>query len=371
VNRVAAWIAGLGLAGLITVVADLGLTHERPRQEVLRIYNWSDYIGGHAIADFEKETGIKVIYDTYDSQESVDAKLLAGHSGYDLVVHLSARAARLIKAGVFQPIDRSRLKNYARLNPYLMSSLAALDPGNRYFIPYTWGTEGMVYNIDAVRAAAPDAPLDSLDTIFQPRYAAKLARCGFTVLESPSEALPMALLYEGKDPNSNDPRDYAQAAKLFAPVRSDIRAFDSSNYLNALPNGELCAAMAFSGDYITAAHRAADVGLKIRLRYYVPRSGGVVWSDVWTIPADARNVGAALKFIDYMMRPRVAADTTNAIYYANAIPAADPLVEPAVRADPAIYPDAATLARLHPLTVLTDAAERARTRAWSRIRTGY
>jgi len=340
-------------------------------EKVVNVYNWVDYIGETTIADFEKETGIKVVYDTYDASETVDAKLMAGRSGYDVVLHGANFIPRLIRSGIFQKIDRSKLSGYDNLDPEILKVMNDADPGNEYTVPYMWGTVGMTYNMDMVRERlGADAPLDSLDILFKPEFASKLADCGISVLESPTDVIPMALAYLGRNPNSTDQADYDAVVELFKPIRQYIKTFDSSNYLNALPNKELCVAMTWSGDYATAATRAADAGVEIDLAYRIPASGVPSWFDVWMIPVDAPHPENALIFVDYLLRPQVIADATNFTYYANANKAATPLVAREIVEDTAIYPDAATMAKLFTRGELPAAADRIRTRAWSRIKTG-
>jgi putrescine transport system substrate-binding protein len=366
----------LGLAAATAVAALLAAplstaAFAQDAEKVVNVYNWADYIGETTIADFEKETGIKVVYDTYDASESVDAKLMAGHSGYDVVLHGSNFIQRLIKSGIFQKFDRSKLSGYGNLDPEIMQVLATVDPGNEYGVPYMWGTVGMTYNMDMVKERlGENAPLDSLDILFKPEYASKLADCGISVLESPTDVIPMALAYLGKNPNSTDQADYDAVVELFKPIRQYIKTFDSANYLNALPNKELCVAMTWSGDYATASTRAAEAGVDINLAYYIPNTGVPSWFDVWLIPADAPHPQNALIFVDYLLRPQVIADATNFTYYANANKAATPLVAKEIVEDTAIYPDAATMAKLFTRDELPPAADRIRTRAWSRIKTG-
>lgn len=338
--------------------------------ETLNIYNWVDYIGETTIADFEKETGIEVVYDNYDAAETADAKLLTGSSGYDLVVHAGSYISRLIEAGVLSEIDKSKISNYSNYNPDILKTIESWDPGNKYTIPYFWGTAGVTYNVDMVKERIPNAPLDSLDMLFKPEYAEKLADCGISVLESPVDIIPMSLAYLGLDPNSMSKDDYEKVVELFRPIRKYIKTFDASNYLNAIPNGELCMIFNWSGDYATAVGRAADAGVDINLSYHIPKSGSGAWFDVWVIPKDAKNKEAAYKFLEYMSRPEVIADATNYVYYGNANQKADPFVNEDILADPAIYPDKALLKKLWTAATPTPQAERARTRAWTKIKTG-
>lgn len=337
---------------------------------VLNIYNWVDYIGEDTIANFEEETGIKVVYDNYDAAETVDAKLFAGSSGYDLVLHAGSSIPRLIQAGVLAEIDKSKISNYGNYDKDILKTLETWDPGNKYGVPYMWGTVGVTYNLDMVKERFPNAPLDSLDMLFKPEYAEKLADCGISVLESPRDMIPMALAYLDLDPNSMSKDDYDKVVELYKPVRQYIKTFDASNYLNAIPNKELCMVFNWSGDYATAASRAAEAGIDINLAYYIPKSGSGAWFDVWVIPKDAKNKKEALQFLEYMTRPEVIADATNFIYYGNANREANAFVNKDILADPAIYPDRETLKALWTTATLTPKAERAHTRAWTKIKTG-
>lgn len=339
-------------------------------EEVLHVYNWVDYIGETTIADFEKETGIKVVYDNYDASETVDAKLFAGNSGYDVVLHAGSFIPRLISAGVLAEIDKSKIGNYGNYDKDILKTIETWDPGNKHSIPYMWGTAGITYNVDLVNKHFPDAPFGSLDMLFKPEYAEKLADCGISVLESPRDMIPMGLAYLGLDPNSMSKDDYNKVVELFKPVRQYIKTFDSSNYLNAIPNGELCMVFTWSGDYAVAAGRAEESGVDINLAYYIPESGSGAWFDTWVIPKDAKNKEAAYLFLEYMSRPEVIADATNYIYYGNANSAANAFVNEDIISDPAIYPDKKLLKKLWTTATLTPKAERAHTRAWTRIKTG-
>lgn len=338
--------------------------------ESLNIYNWVDYIGETTIADFEKETGIDVVYDNYDASETVDAKLFAGSSGYDLVLHAGSFIPRLIQAGVLDEIDKSKIPNYGNYDPDILKTIETWDPGNRHSVPYFWGSAGVTYNLDMVKERIPNAPLDSLDMLFKPEYASKLADCGISVLESPRDMIPMGLAYLGLDPNSMSKDDYEKVVELFRPVRQYIKTFDASNYLNAIPNKELCMIFNWSGDYATAEARAAEAGVDINLAYYIPESGSGAWFDVWVIPKDAKNKAAAYKFLEYMSRPEVIAAATNYVYYGNANTAANAFVNKDILENPAIYPDKELLKKLWTPATLTPKAERAHTRAWTKIKTG-
>lgn len=358
-----AFVAALSGAALIG-------TAWAAEEKVVHVYNWVDYIGETTLADFEAETGIKVVYDTYDASETVDAKLLAGKSGYDVVLHAGSFIPKLIQAGIFQKIDRTKLSGYKHLDPKILKVLDNFDPGNEYAVPYMWGTVGVTYNTDMINERMADAPMTSLDMLFKPELAAKWADCGISILESPADVIPMALSYLGLDPNSTDSKDYDAVVELFEPIRQHIKTFDSANYLNALPNKELCVVINWSGDYATAVGRADDAGVEINLEYHVPETGSPAWFDVWVMPEDAPHPENAMKFIDYMLRPDVIAAATNYTYYANANKDASALVDPEILGDPAIYPDTATTEKLWTPKILPQKVLRTRTRAWSKIKTG-
>lgn len=334
------------------------------------MYNWADYVAPTTISDFEAEYGIKVNYDVYDSSEVVDAKLMAGSTGYDVVVHSASFSARLFPEGFFRPLDRARLDNWDNLDPELLALAAEYDPGNRYSAPYMWGSTGFAYNVDLIHARMPDAPLDSGDIIFKPEIVSRFADCGVSFLDSPTDVIPMALAYLGFDVNTVDPAKLAEAERLVKGVRPYIKYFSSTKMLVDLPNAEVCIAMSWSGDYATAATRAAEAGIDIRLAYSVPREGSAAWFDIMLIPSDAHHPDNAHLFINYLLRPRVIAAITNATHYANANRAANAYVEPEVLHDPAVYPPPEIRALLHANRVLPPKSERLRTRMWTRIKTG-
>ncbi|MCY1296883.1 Putrescine-binding periplasmic protein precursor [compost metagenome] len=336
----------------------------------LRLYNWSDYMGERTLADFEKATGIKVVYDTFDSYETVQGKLLPGRSGYDLVVLNAALVPPLLKAGVFQPLDKGRLPSWGNLDPQVLASLEHYDPGVAYSAPYTWGSNGITYNVEMIKARMPDAPIGSLAMIFDPEVVSRFADCGVTLIDSPTDVLPLALAYLGRDPNSAEPEDLKAAQDLLMKVRPYIRKFDSMSYLNGLANGEQCIAMTWSGDYATAQARATEAGAKVKLDYFIPKEGSLIWFDDFYIPKDAPHVANAHKFIEFMLQPKVIAQVTDYIRYANSNRAATPLVAPEVRNDPAIYPDDATRARLFTQKPQSPKATRLITRTWNAVKTG-
>ena len=354
---------------LACLVAAAPAAAEEPR---LNVYNWSDYIAPDTIANFEKATGIKVTYDVYDSNETLEAKLLAGHSGYDVVVpSASPYLARQAASGVYRKIDKSQLKNYGNLDPQLLAAAANADPGNQYGVPYMWGTTGYGYNRAKVKTALGDhAPTDSSALIFDPATAKKLAACGISLLDSAQEMFPAALAYLGRDPLSRDPADLDRAAEVLTAIRPFIRKFHSSEYINGLANGDLCVAWGYSGDIVQARNRAREAKNGIDIAYTIPKEGAMIWIDMMAIPADAPHPGNALKFIDYILRPEVAAAISDAVAYANPNRAATPLVDKALTSDPNVYPSEAVRQRLFFDKPVTPQYERLRTRAWTRIKTG-
>ena len=337
---------------------------------VLNVYNWADYIGETTIEDFQSASGISVTYDTYSSAEEMEAKMLAGSSGYDVVTSAGLKLPNFVKAKVYQKIDKSKLASYGNLDPAVLKILAGWDEGNEYGIPYMWGSVGVTYNMDMVRERLPDAKLDSLDMIFKPELAAKLADCGISVLDSPTDLIPMVLRYLGKDGDTTNVDDYQAVVDAFKPVRQYIRTFDNTNYLNAIPNKELCVINNWSGDYSTATARAKDAGVDIKLEYHVPETGAPAWVDCMCMPSDAAHVDAAYKFLEYMLQPEVIAKCTNFTNYANGNLASKPFVDPAILANPAVYPDDKVKARLWAPKPFSEEQDRALTRAWQAIKSG-
>lgn len=341
-------------------------------EEVVRVYNWSDYIAEDTLANFEKETGIRVIYDVFDSNEVVEAKLLSGRSGYDLVVPSNNFLAKQIKAGAFQKLDVAQLTNHKNLKAELMTQLEAVDPGNEYSVPYLWGTTGIGYNEGKVKEIlGEDAPTDSLELLFNPKYAEKLSKCGLSMLDSADEMLPMALVYLGLDPNSNKKADYVKAGEVLDKVRPFVTYFHSSRYITDLANGDICVAFGYSGDVFQAAARAEEADNGQVISYSIPKEGANLWFDMLAIPADASNVKNAHAFINYILRPEVIAPISNYVAYANANTAAEPLVDKEILNDPAIYPTAEVLERLYVAEVRPMKAQRAMTRVWTKVKSGY
>ena len=361
-------------AALLCLLALTGCGSSTPAghdESQLNIYNWSDYIGKTTVADFEQATGIRVNYDTYDADNTLEAKMLAGGTGYDVVTTSTDFFSRQIKAGVYRKVDRSKLPNWKHLDPEVLQQFETADPGNQYAVPYLRSNDGFAYNVDMVRARMPDAPVDSLDMLFKPEIISRFADCGVQFLDAPSDALPMALSYLGLDPNTKRPEDYAAAEKLLLAVRPYVRSFDSVGYMNALANRELCIAMSWSSDYATALARARSVGIDVHLAFTMPKEGSNRAYDAWLIPADAPHPEAALRFINFMLEPKVIAAVTNDIYYANANRSADAYVDPRIISNPVLYPTAAAMAHTYQMQEADHATERLRTRAWTRIKTGH
>jgi putrescine transport system substrate-binding protein len=335
----------------------------------LNVYNWAEYIGETTISDFEKEFDVKVTYDNYDSVETADAKLLAGNTGYDVVSHAGGAIARLIPAGVLMKLDKSKLPNFEHIRPEIMAQLNNWDPGNNYIVPYMWGTHGVTYNEELVKSVLPDAPLDSLDLIFKPENMEKLAECGVSFLDSPTDIIPMALAYLGLDPNSTNPDDYKQVEEMLLKVRPYIKTFDNYAY-QKMPEKEFCVAVTWGPDGLLAMSGAEEAGTGVVLNFMLPPGKGAanLWIDGWVIPADAKNVENALLFLNYMMRPEVAANDSNYTWYATANKDAVPLVDPAVTSNAAAYPTEEQVTLMYTSTPLPPKIERIRTRTWTNFK---
>ena len=341
----------------------------------VNIYNWSDYVAPGVIEAFTKETGITVKYDTFDSNDTLETKLLAGKSGYDVVVPTAYFLARQIKAGVFQPLDKSKLSNLGNVWPEVARRLGAYDPGNRYAVNYMWGTTGIGYNVKKAREILkPDGPIEaamgSWDIVFKPENLARFKHCGVDMLDSSDDIMSAALHYLGLDPNSKEPAELEKAADLMLKIRPSVRKFHSSEYLNALASGEICLVVGWSGDIKQAQRRAAEAKGGVEIGYVIPNGGAQMWFDNLAIPKDAPNVAEAHAFIDYMLRPDVAAKNTDFLGYANGNIASQKLVSKAVLEDRMVYPDAATMAILYTITARDQRTQRLLNRLWTKIKTG-
>ena len=355
----------------VAIVAATATSRDARAEGELNVYNWSDYIGETTVDDFQKATGITVRYDVYDSNETLESKLMAGSTGYDIVVPSGSFLGRQIQAGIYQKIDKSKLENYGNVDPQILEALATFDPGNEYAVPYFWGTVGIGVNVDKVKERLGDnAPVDSLDLLFKPENAAKLQDCGISMLDAPSDMFQTALKYLGKDPHSKSEEDYAAVEQLFAGVRPYIKYFHSSQYINDLANGELCAVIGWSGDVFIAQARADEAKNNVSIDYRIPKEGSLLWVDSLAIPKDAKNVDNALKFIDYLNDPQVAANGVNYVSYASPNLAALDKVEPDIKNNPAIYPTDEVKKNLFPDMQADAGLERLRTRTWTKIKTG-
>jgi putrescine transport system substrate-binding protein len=363
------WTAVLGLLLLTAVGAGAAGKASAAEEKRLFIYNWTDFIGRNTIAEFEKQTGIKVTYDVYDSEETMDARLLAGSSGYDVVIASTEYFGREIKAGVYIPLDKSKLPNWKNLDPRILAIQTAHDPGNTHSAPYMHAINGFAYNVDMIKARMPNAPVDSLDMIFKPEIVSKFADCGVTFLDSAADTLMLALQYLGLDPNSTKPEDYKAAENLLLKVRPYVRSFDSAEYLNALANKEICVAMSWSSDYALSRARARAVGVNVNLAFTVPKEGANQNFTSLLIPEGAPHPDAAYQFINFILRPDIIAEITNEIFYGNDNLASRSLVNPIILNDPTLYPTPAIEARLFRSVEASAAAERVRTRTWTRVKT--
>ena len=339
---------------------------------VLKVTNWGEYIGEETVANFEAEYGIKVIYDDYDSAESIDAKLLAGSSGYDVVSHSGSMVARLIKAGIVAPLDKSKLDNIKNMDQSVLGQLAKTwDPGNNHIIPYMWGTHGVTYNKDLVLETYPDAPIGSMDMIFDPKHMKELAKCGVSFLDSPQDILPMALTHLGLDPGTSSKADYDKASELLGAIRPYIKTFDNYAY-QRMPEKEFCVSVTWGPDGLLAMSGAAEANTGVVLDFFLPAGPGKanLWVDCWIIPSDASNVEDAHLFLNYMMRPEVAAGDSNYTWYATANLAAKPLIDEEVTSSPAAFPTSDQVSNMYTNVSLSPKMQRIQTRAWTDFKAG-
>ena len=364
------------LAGVLAVTLLAPAIAPAQSERVVNVYNWSDYIDPTVIEAFTKETGIKVRYDTFDANETLETKLLAGKSGYDVVVPTGYFLQRQIAAGVFQKLDRSKLPNLGNAWPEITQKLAFYDPGNQYAVNYMWGTTGIGYNVRKMHdILGAGATIDSWDVVFKPEQLAKFKDCGIHMLDSVDDIVPAALHYLGLDPNSTQEKDLDKAAALIAKIRPYVRKFHSSEYLNALASGEICFVVGWSGDIKQAQKRAAEAktaaGNGVEIGYAIPKEGAQMFFDNLAIPRDAPHVAEAHAFIDYLLRPEVAAKNTDLVQYANGNLASQKLIDKAVLEDKTVYPDTATMAKLYTISAHDQKTQRLLNRMWTRIKTGH
>jgi len=373
------WVPAIaGMSGIIIaiVIAMSGVLFAGiPRataqpERVVNFYNWSDYVDPSVFDDFSKKTGITVRYDTFDSSDTLEAKLLAGQSGYDVVVPTGYFLARQIAAGIFQKLDKSKLPNLVNAWPEIANRLAVYDPGNLYAVNYMWGTTGIGYNVkDVRRILGPDAAIDSWNDVFDPDKIAKFKDCGIHLLDSSDDIMSAGLHYLHLDPNSSDPGDLEKVADLLMKIRPSVRKFHSSEYLNALASGEICFVVGFSGDIKQAQKRAAEANAGIEIGYSIPTEGAQLWFDNLAIPKDAPHVAAAHELVNYLLEPEVAAKNSNFVSYANGdVPSR--FIDKAILDDRTIYPDAATMANFYTIIAHDQKTQRLINRLWTRIKTG-
>jgi len=363
-------VAGISILAIAaTAISGTVFAQER----VLKVTNWGEYIAEDTIENFEKEYGIKVIYDPYDSAESIDAKLLAGNSGYDVVSHAGSDTARLIKAGIIAPLDMSKLDNVKHIDPAIMDQLSSeWDPGNQHFVPYMWGTHGVTYNEALVKETYPDAPIGSMDMVFDPAHMKELSKCGVSFLDSPGDIIPMALAHMGLDPNSTNSEDYKKVGEMLAEIRPYIKTFDNYAY-QRMPQKEFCVSTTWGPDGLLAMSGAEEADTGVVLDFFLPEGDrkAQLWIDGWLIPADAANKEDAHLFLNYMMRPEVAANDSNYTWYATANMTAKPMVDEAVTSSPAAFPTSDQVAKMYTSAVLPPKVERLQTRTWTDFKAGY
>jgi putrescine transport system substrate-binding protein len=359
--KAAAIFLALGLAGPACA-----------EQKSVNIYNWTDYIGPNVVPGFEKETGIKVNYDTYDQNETLEAKLSAGKSGYDLAIPtFTPFLVRGAKAGLYRPLDKSLLKNWGNLDPEVLALMEKSDPGNKFAVPWIVATDGIAVNVEKVKAIMPDAPLDSWDLIFKPEILAKFKDCGVEMIDSPTDELPVILYWLGLDPNSEKPEDLKRAAEVMTSIRPSIRKFESSGYINDLANGDICIAFGYSTDIKIAAKRAQEAGKPFHIDFIIPKEGTLLYLDALAIPADAKHVAEAHAFIDYILKPEVMAETANTVGGRSGNAAALPFISPELAKDPTVYPPPEVRKKFFVLTVPSRETEKLRTRLWTKVKTGH
>ena len=362
-------LSSLSVAALTALIALPAAAQEEPKR--LNVYNWSDYIAEDTVAKFTEETGIQVTYDVFDSNDVLEAKLLAGSSGYDIVVPTGNFLARQIQAGVFREFDKDKMPSLAGVDPTLAARVGKYDPDNKYSAIYLWGTNGIGYNVQKVKEIlGEDFELNTFDLLFKPEIVEKLAACGVSMLDAAPDTFPVALNYLGLPSDSFERKDLDQAAALLKSIRPHIKYFHSSQYINDLANGEICVAYGWSGDILQARDRAAEAGRGVEVGYVIPKEGSILWFDLLTITKDAAHPQNAQKFIDFILRPEIIAEISNHVHYANAIPASEELIDESVRADQGVYPPAEVMEKTFGSPIYPPATDRILNRMWTEIRTG-
>lgn len=336
--------------------------------EQVHIYSWAEYIGSSTIKDFEAKTGIQSVYDTFDSNETLEAKLLAGKSGYDVVVPSNHFLGRQLKAGAFQKLDRSQLSNWNNLNPHLLDRLQTNDPGNAYAVPYLWGTTGIAYNVDKVKAALGVDSIDSWSALLEPENLKKLNACGVAMLDTPDEVFPAVLNYLGKDPNSKTASDYKAAEQRLVDIRPYVTYFHNTKFVSDLANGNICIAFSWSGAALQAKTQAEQAGNGVKIAYAIPKEGVALWFDMLAIPADAKNVKEAHAYINYLLEPTTIAKISEYVGYANPNQAADAVMNPALRQNPSVYPSDAAMKDMFVVGERPPEIVRLMTRSWNKIK---
>jgi putrescine transport system substrate-binding protein len=372
-----------GLVIVLVLASLLSVPGADAADRVLRIYNWSDYIDETVLKEYEAKSGVKIVYDVYDSNDILETKLLAGKTGYDLVFPSGNFLARQIRAGIFQPLDKSKLTNWKNLDPTMMQRLTAYDPGNAYGVPYLWGTTGIAYNVDMIKQRMPDAPVDSWRLVFDPEILKKFADCGIYFLDAGDELIPAVLRYLGLDPDTKDPEVIAKAEPVLKAIRPYIRKFHSSENINALANGDICLAVMWSGDAKIAATRAREAAEKgkksakpgaivktVNIAYSIPKEGAQMWFDMMAIPKDAPNAGEANSFINYLLEPQVIAKSSNHVTYANPNNASKLFIDKDILDDPTIFPPPAVMEKLYIVTPYDQRVQKVVTRLWQRVKSG-
>jgi putrescine transport system substrate-binding protein len=362
------FLFGLGAAACSLILGASALL--AAEDKVVHVYNWSDYIDDTILKDFEAETGIKVVYDTFDSNDTLETKLLTGKTGYDVVVPSGSFLARQITAGVFRALDRAKLSNWGNMDPAIMARVASWDEGNKHAVPYMWGTTGIAYNVKKIKERMPDAPVDSFRMVFDPEVIAKFKDCGVYLMDEVDEMHQVVLNYLGEDGNSHDPKVLAKVVPVLKAVRPFVTKFHNSAQIEAMANGDICLTMGWSGDMLQAKNRAIEAKNGVEIAYAIPKEGTLMWFDMLAIPADAPHPDNAHVFINYLMRPEVIAKASNFILYANANAASTKLVDPAIVNDPSVYPPPEVMAKLFVVTPYNAKVQRVATRQFSSIKGG-